>query len=159
MYDFQEQLALGKAIESELDTFFAKWYTITPVSLQEEIQSGIDRKFVRNDKEFKVEYKADFKAYSTGNIYAELSVNSDNGRTKAGWAVGSKADYIIYALVTGNAISSIYVLPQSVIAEKCEVWKGQYRNVKCMNRGYHSVGVVVPLTEVETIAKAKYKSV
>lgn len=162
MYDFNQQLKLGKNFESHLDAFFTKWYSISPVDLQIEINDGIDRIFSRNGKQFKIEYKTDFKAALTGNAYIELSVDSDNGRSKLGWAAGSKADYIIYAVVDyADCISQIYVLDNFMLKNHLDKWKGQYRHVTCQNNGYHSKGVLVPISVLESdnVVKTAFKSI
>jgi hypothetical protein len=155
MYDFQTQLSLGKQIESSLDEFFSRWYEISHVDLSDEINRGIDRMFTnkKNGEIKSIEYKADFKAGSTRNAYVELSVISDSGRTKAGWATHTQADLILYTVIRNNAIEVIYVIEPSVIQENLAVWQKAYRLVKCHNEGYHSSGVLVPLSEIAKVAK------
>ena len=158
MYDFKTQLAIGKEVEAALDTYFNKWYVVTPVTLDTEINNGIDRIFTsRQTSQTKtVEYKADFKAYQTGNVYVELSVDSDSGYRKNGWALHSVADMMIYAVINGNKIITLYIFEPLVVRNNIDKWKGQYRNVTCQNKGYHSKGILVPISEV---AKVSVKSI
>lgn len=161
MYDFQTQLAIGKEVEHALDTYFSQWYEITPVSIETEKNQGIDRLFtsIQTSQQKTVEYKADFKSFRTGNMYVELSVNSNSGHTKNGWALHSIADVIIYAVISGVKIVTIYIFSPSVIRDNLEKWKGQYRNVTCQNKGYHSKGVLVPMSEIETMALKTIKMI
>ncbi|RTK99342.1 MAG: hypothetical protein EKK57_09715 [Proteobacteria bacterium] len=161
MYDFQTQLAIGKEVENALDTYFSKWYHITPVSLDSEKNHGVDRIFtsIQTAQQKTVEYKADFKTYKTGNMYVELSVDSDSGYTKNGWALHSIADVIIYAAISGTKIVTIYIFSPFTVREYIDKWKGQYRNVVCKNKGYHSKGVLVPIREVEVMALRTIKMI
>jgi hypothetical protein len=161
MYDFQTQLAIGKEVEDALDTYFSKWYVITPASLESEKNQGIDRYFtsLKTSQQKTVEYKADFKSYRTGNMYVELSVNSDSGYTKNGWALHSVADVMIYAVISGTKIVTIYIFSPSTVRDNLEKWKGQYRNVTCQNKGYHSKGVLVPMSEIEIMAVKTIKMI
>lgn len=152
MYDFNAQLSIGKLAEDALDRYFSKWYTITPVSLAQELTKGIDRIFDGKNGRRTIEYKADYKAIETGNAYLEYEVNSDNGKFKAGWVEGSLADYVIYAVVANRVITQIYVLQPQVLRDNLPIWKEQYRIVKCHNNGYHSVGVIVPLRQLREVA-------
>lgn len=154
MYDFRTQLNAGKRIETALDKYFSKWYEILPVDLSVEINQGIDRIFTSklDGSKKSVEYKADFKSHFTGNVYIELSVNSDSGYTKNGWATHSKADIIVYSIVNGLEVVQLFILQPSVISNLLETWKGQYRNVTCNNKGYHSIGILVPMSEIERIS-------
>lgn len=154
MYDFRTQLNAGKQIEQSLDTYFSKWYLISNVDLETEKNQGIDRLFVSkvDGKTQSVEYKADFKAFSTQNIYVELSVNSDSGYQKNGWATHTQADIILYSIVNSSEVVKIFVLQPSVIVNLLDNWKGQYRNVTCQNKGYHSIGILVPTNVIEKVS-------
>lgn len=161
MYDFQTQLSIGKEVEDALDIYFSKWYKISPVSIETEKNQGIDRLFssLQTSQQRTVEYKADFKSYKTDNMYVELSVDSDSGHTKNGWALHSVADIMIYAVISGTKIIKIYIFSPSIVRDNLEKWKGQYRNVVCRNKGYHSKGVLVPLSEIEKIALKTIKMI
>ncbi len=154
MYDFKTQLEIGKLIETELDRYFSQWYEIQSVSIDVEKADGIDRIFTSKatGKSQTVEYKSDFKSASTGNIYVELSVDSDNGYSKPGWAVHSVADIILYCIINQGIISHIYILSPSVVRSFVDIWKGQYRNVTCANKGYHSKGILVPMDIVKSVS-------
>lgn len=161
MYDFQTQLAIGKEVENALDTYFSKWYNIVPVSIESEKQQGIDRVFtsLQTSHQKTVEYKADFKAHRTGNMYVELSVDSDSGYTKNGWALHSVADVMVYAVISEAKIVTIYIFNPSIVRENLDTWKGQYRNVVCRNKGYHSKGILVPMREIENISLKTIKMI
>ncbi len=86
-YDFKAQLALGKQAEYFLDRFFSRWFVIEPVDAQTERRDGYDRTFVRktNGERLKIEYKADWQAAETHNVFVEtISVYEE--RTP-GWPI------------------------------------------------------------------------
>lgn len=158
MYDFATQLELGKQVEKALDEYFGRWYDIQSVDLRDEVNQGIDRIYTNKQtgERRTVEYKADFKAFATGNAYVELSVNSDNGYSKDGWAKHSKADLILYVVVCGTLVRQIFVIKPDVIQYHLSDWQNVYRHVKCFNKSYHSVGLLVPLSIIEGIAYRSY---
>lgn len=150
IYDFQTQLALGKKIESDLDTLFSQWYQIEEVTIESEINFGYDRIFSRNGKRQAIEYKADFKSLSTGNAYVELEVVSQNSK-KNGWAVHSQADVIAYALVNGQSIKEVCNINPIKLKEALPSWREEYRKVQCNNKGWYSVGLLVPIRIIKTV--------
>lgn len=153
MYHFEEQLKLGKEVENALDLYFSKWYTIQEVSIETEIAYGYDRIFCKHGTEITklIEYKADWKTALTGNFFIELNVVSDSGREKNGWALHSKADIVIYAvLMPDNSIKKLYFLSPRKIQQQLQYLK-QFKKVECFNPTWHSVGLLVPVTEYARI--------
>jgi len=70
-YGFHEQLAKGQVQEDRLDRHFSKWYDIITATKAQQ-REGLDRMFIDGSgREVSVEYKADFRAHSTGNFYVE----------------------------------------------------------------------------------------
>lgn len=154
VYDFQTQLRLGKLVEKALDDYFSTKYQVEAVTLKTEIDCGYDRVFHVPGRSILVEYKADFKSARTGNAYVELEVISQN-RTKGGWANHSIADIIVYAVIGGNAeITSIYNIDREKMQATLPQWSENFRTVECMNDGWKSTGLLVPLTELKTVCKS-----
>jgi hypothetical protein len=148
-YDFPTQLAEGQAHELHLDEFFKQFNVeIRPATMDEQRQ-GIDRffQFERTGSVDSVEYKADSIAGKTGNAFIEtVSVDATN---KPGWAVASKAQYLVY-LVTEP--ETIYLITMAQIRSHLPRWQQQYPTKAAQNNGYRTWGVVVPVSELERIA-------
>lgn len=148
MYKFQEQLAIGEENEMKLDSFLAKWFDIDRVS-QEGQRQGIDRLFTRRDNKvtYRVEYKTDFTASRTGNAFIEtVSVDTQQ---KPGWALHSQADFLIYFLPLDGLIYAIR-MPQ--LRAQLVSWKARYPLRSIPNKGYSTIGLLVPLRELERLA-------
>lgn len=144
-YDFNGQLGKGQDAEKFLDAHFSDKFTIRDVTMEEQ-RRGIDRFFERKEdgKTISVEYKADWKAQGTGNAFVEtISVDKEN---KPGWALYSQADYLLY-YIPGPEV--IYVMKPCDVREKLEGWTKRYRKGKSPNKGYFTIGVLVPLMEFE----------
>ena len=78
-YGFQAQLKVGELGEETLDAFFAeKGYEIKNVTMKEQ-RRGIDRIFVKDGKEVKVEYKTDALTARTGNVFIETVSSNKSG--------------------------------------------------------------------------------
>lgn len=149
-YRFDTQLAQGEAGEAHLDQIFHRWYNIQPATAGQQRQ-GIDRWYTRiSDQEtFPVEYKTDHTAGRTGNAFVEtISVDTTQ---KPGWAYSSQATYLIYFVPNPE---TIYVLRMADIRAQITDWVKQYPARQIPNRGYHTVGILVPLDEFERIAVA-----
>jgi len=150
IYNFNDQLKQGEDGEYWLDEYFAPYYNIVATPTLQ--QFGIDRLFT-DDKGITstIEYKNDTTAKSTGNSFIELVSNDIQG--KLGWAFTCKADYMIYRVVGGN----IYRLRPSAIFGQLAAWN-KYERRTIRNRNYCSVGLLVPLSELEYIAVKVYKT-
>lgn len=150
-YDFKEQLAEGQAYERRLDAHFRQFaIEIRPATMDEQRQ-GIDRFFThrRTGKVDAMEYKADSLAGKTGNAFIEtISVDTTN---KPGWAVASKARYLVYMVTEPE---TIYLIDMRALHLALPVWKARYRTTSAQNNGYRTHGVLVPLLELEKIAIA-----
>lgn len=149
-YQFAEQLAVGEAWEAHLDAFFGGQFPveIRPASMEEQ-RKGIDRLFVskRTGAIDAVEYKADRLAGKTGNAFIEtVSVDATG---KPGWAVASQARYLVY-LVTEP--ETIYFIAMRRVRAALPRWRAQYAEARAQNDGYQTVGLLVPLHELERIA-------
>lgn len=147
VYDFTTQLAHGADGEAKLDAYFSKWYTIRHATRIEQ-RCGIDRVFSRPGGLFKVEYKTDTTAASTGNAFVEtVSVDTFG---KPGWAYASEADYLIYYIPGPEAI---YIIAFATLRKHLARWVKSYPVRKIPNKSYHTHGILVPLDEFERIAE------
>lgn len=113
--------------------------------METEKAEGYDRIFqYPGGTEYKMEYKTDFQASVTGNVFIE-TVSMDI-YDKPGWAYTSKADYLIYYI---PGASKLLVIPARTIRLKIERWKSMYPELRVENKGYCAYGVIVPLVEFE----------
>ena len=163
VYSFATQLAKGKEVENQLDLFFSSRYDIERVGMAHE-RRGIDRIYRRGEKTFTVEYKADFKSYSTGNCFAETvaygKYNEDGIFVpgKLGWVHTSEADYLLYLVVHPEDVPSLgeaYVVEPKALRAWVEDWSERYRTVKVYNEGFQGRGVLVPLSVLEKVSVRK----
>lgn len=147
-YDFEHQLAIGEAFERRLDQHFDRWFAITKATHAEQ-RAGIDRHFRHRvtDKSYRVEYKADQQAGSTGNAFIETTSVDRTGR--AGWAVASQADVLIYMVTEPETIYAIRLVR---LRQALATWQKTCRRVSAQNDGYRTWGYLVPLGELERIA-------
>ena len=142
-YEFKTQLAKGQKYEEILDEHFTQWYKIKPVSLQFQ-RLGIDRVFTdENDIRITVEYKTDFRAEKTGNVFIEL-ISVDKTQ-KPGWVQSSIAQLLVY-YIPGRGIITI---PMMEIKKRIKEWMKKYNVIYCANKTYKSWGLVIPISEIE----------
>lgn len=147
VHQFSDRLKRGEAVERDLDDHFAERYSIRKASMKEQT-AGIDRFFTDQDGEvFDVEYKADYRASETGNVFVEtVSVDS---RGVEGWAYTSKADWLVYAFPQERR----YVLLRLAdLRAKLPEWLRIFPRGKARNATYHTHGVLVPVGEFEKLA-------
>lgn len=149
-YSLRRQLEKGERWEKYLDSLFVDNFSIRPATRQQQRQ-GIDRIFTHKlwGTEYRIEYKADKTAARTGNAFIETtSVDTWN---KPGWALTCQSDFLIYYIV---GIGPAYILRPRDIKANVSEWQGRYPERKIPNKGYHTVGLLVPLAELERFAVA-----
>lgn len=146
-YGFKEQLLKGKEGEARLDTYFSKWYFVSPVTMDLE-RKGIDRKFKRGSIVTYAEYKTDSLTQKTGNIFVETISVDTLGRL--GWAWTCTADLLMYLALP----NTLYVVNPTKVRECIEVWQKAYGVRSVKNKGYKSVGIPVPVREFSKICES-----
>ena len=143
--------------EDRLDRHFSKWYDIITATKAQQ-REGLDRMFIDGSgREVSVEYKADFRAHSTGNFYVETVSRgnySEDGEwivEKDGWIYTSTARVMAYLVV---ATGELIMLELSSMRERLQDWVrlNKYRSVTVRNFGYQGRGLLVPLGEIRGIA-------
>lgn len=147
-YDFRAQLSAGQRGEAILDRFFRRAYVITPASDAEQ-RTEIDRWFTnrKSGRRFSVEFKTDSLAGKTGNAFIETtSVEEQN---KPGWATMSQAEYLIYFVRDPDAI---YVVRFKDLRWRLPGWELTCARKSVANKGWTTVGLLVPLAELERCA-------
>lgn len=149
-YNFRDQNRIGVAGEDTLDHHFRHIYTVKPASADEQ-SCGIDRWFWNDPGElpFAVEYKTDWVARKTDNAFIEL-YHTDRGE-RSGWAYTSKSHILVY-YVPGPDAEMAYWVPFTALRAALPGWRLKYRTASVPNRTYKTVGLCVPLRELERIA-------
>jgi len=149
-FKFGAQNASGVAGEQSLDATFAKHFGIAPATDADQ-RRGIDRYFTRRDTTpatFTVEYKTDRRARTTHNAFIEVG-HSDV--PSGGWAHTSRADILVY-YVAGDNAEMAYWIDFAILRAQLPRWAALYRLVSVPNQGYDTIGLIVPLGELERIA-------
>jgi hypothetical protein len=149
IFDFETKLAEGQQYEQRLDGFFARYdIDIRPATMEEQRQ-GIDRFFTSRTTGTvdAVEYKADSRAGQTGNAFIETVSVDTTG--KPGWAVASRARYLVYLVTEPEAV---YLVPMRRLRLQINRWQREYPTGSAANGSYTTKGLLVPLRELEKIA-------
>lgn len=145
-YNMRDQLEVGRKGERELDGHFGRWWLIEKASRQEQLRQ-IDRHW-RSRRvpalRRSVEYKTDGIADDTGNAFIE--VVSVDASARAGWALISAADLLLYYLWRSK---TFFLAPMPVVRTHVPIWlmKHGLAGRKTPNEGYNTRGICVPLSE------------
>lgn len=143
----------GKMAEALLDKYFQRrgWHITQTTPEEEREKYWGDRKYVKDNKIYYIEYKYDARTFKTGNIFLE-TISVDTADTP-GWVYTCRADYIFYACWS---MQEILVFTPATLRKNIENFKLQYRTVATaagLNNGYRTHGVLVPYAEAKKIAK------
>lgn len=143
---------LPTVTDAEAKSTFGDWFlhligkpgfTVSPATGEEQRQ-GIDRHF---SLPLTVEYKTDATAVRTHNAFIE-TVSVDTAG-KRGWAYTSEADVLVY-YIPGDEL--LYIVRFSRLRARLPHWLDLFPSRRIPNRGYHTVGLLVPLEELEECA-------
>lgn len=156
MHTFDKSNAAGLAGESRvLAHLESTGWTIRRVGMDDGQRDGVDA--VGTDPEgveHRIEVKADAIAQRTHRAAIETVSNDVSGRP--GWVHTSKADFILY-LVEGDDV--LYWLRPAALRGRLPEWQrraergaGNFRTFAAPNRGYRTLGVLVPLAALEDVA-------
>ena len=98
-----------------------------------------------------IEIKNDFRAHLTGNAFIEIISNDQSGRM--GGFVTSTADWLIYHVYFSRQLTLVKMdLLQSMIP----TWKAQYRTAQAPNKEFNTIGLLVPLSVLKSLAFNTY---
>lgn len=156
-YNFKEDYARGLEGEVFLDDFFSRQYPDIEIqeATPEQQRLGIDRVFDNGNRQWGVEYKTDYIAENSGNIFLEMTVNH-YPNPKLGWAVGSQADILIYYIPK----VAVYSIPFPLLRTQMDTWVTQLGwRLVTNNRGkenqYTAYGMLLPVYRLERDIKLK----
>ncbi len=153
MFDFEEQLAVGKKgellvksyYESQLDEGKTKF--IVRDAKEEEQKKGADFFIINNELGHKfVEVKTDTRAEETGNVALEIQMVY--GDTKAiGCALKTFPDYLFYWIYPTNQL--LYWTPDDLVPYILDwVIESKYRIVDTENKNFFSRSIIVPIEDL-----------
>jgi hypothetical protein len=133
-----------------LDKNFMEQHYVIPVPLELD-KKGIDRVFVSREtfEPMTIEYKNDFRSAETGNAFIEICSVHKEECEKEGWVYTCEAEFLVYHDV-GNKVA--YIVDVENLQYKVDDWIRLYQEAKSFNPGYHSVGILVPMSEIKDIA-------
>ena len=140
VYYFEAQLEKGEEYEGILDTFFSSQYDIEEATFEQQ-HLGIDRLFTSKKRGVRasVEYKTDFIAQKTGNVFIEAM---DGDSEPRGWASSSTAQILVYFIPEMNVIFMADMLKIKLDIDFLCVKYG-IRTVK--NPTYNILGAPIPI--------------
>lgn len=150
VHDFKEKLAESQETSKILDDHFSNEFFILPTPLDLD-KRGVDRVYIDKEdmKPYTVEYKQDSRCKDTGNAFVEICSVYREECEKQGWAHTCCADYLLYHDVCNNVV---YIIPVESMRGVLAGWISSYGRGRAYNKGYHSVGVLVPMQEFTKIA-------
>ncbi len=150
-WGFEERLKAEKLATARFDTLIKKCINtqINPATAAQDLQ-GIDRWYdMHGTKELvSVQYKVDFKAATWDRAFCEL-VHVGPSYLKHGWMYKCIADWLVI-YVPDNHIC--YWLKPAHLRNLRDGWVRKYELKKSPNKGYWSIGVVVPLSIIKKVA-------
>lgn len=145
----KDQFKRGKDVEAWLDKFFQRrgWKITQTTPYEERVLRLGDRRFWKDGRCLRVEYKSGIQTFYTGNIFLEtVSVDTAN---KPGWVYTCKADVIFYATLLNK---KILVLRPDKLRGQMETLKVKFREVATkhhQNDNYNTHGLIVPFVYAE----------
>lgn len=146
---FKKQFDAGKSNEDKIANYFTKdGWTVTQLSQHDERKLKLgDKHFSKGDCSFNVEIKQDGKAAYTGNLFLEIV--SVNVAGVAGWMETTNAAYVV---TTIPALKKILIFRTDVLRDSIDDLKSKFKVLptrKELNKGYSSLGIIVPITYAE----------
>ena len=151
MFDFEEQLAVGKKgeqlvryyYESQLDDGKTKF--IVRDAKEEEQKKGADFFIINNELGCRyIEVKTDTRAEETGNVALEVQVVYGDTDKRIGCALKTFPDFLMYWIYPTNRI--LYWNPERLIPYIMDwIINKEYRIVDAENKNFFSRSLIVPI--------------
>jgi hypothetical protein len=147
VHQYQASCAVERRWAPVLDEWLSAEYLVREATTEEQWR-GIDRFLADGENTYTVDYKCDEKWKGTGNVFVEITSNQKTGR--AGWALTSEADWLMYFLTPARVLA----LRFETLRRDLPAWQKRYPIRSARNEeGYITVGVCVPVRVVEVIAE------
>ena len=154
VHDFRASLRRGKAVEKEVQALYEELGFKVATATRAEQLDGVDLHVrVRTDMTpgswRKLEVKFDERSAETGNIFIELYSDEDAG--KKGWALTTTANMVLVVCPSENGTQMYFLRPKELRVVLGR-WKAMYQSHRAYNATYNSLGVCVPLRELDALA-------
>lgn len=147
-HNFKE--SMENALEDVIDKFLQELKYDTVEANREDQRKGIDRWLNGNTP---VEYKTEWRVSDTGNFFIETVSVLNATQNKTGWIHYSEAEYIVYYLPKENFI---FFVTLEELRKALPLWVVNHKTTSAQNKGYISLGILVPRKEVEALAFKTY---
>ena len=146
-YGFDEQVEREREQGYVLDAYYsAQGALVEQATPAEDKYEDTDRWFTTDKGRFRIQYKHDFKAHSTHNLFVETTSSPKAGHTwqQVGWAYHCSADFILYHVVSAQHV--LWLRPAAVT--KCiDLWLKSCRIGAAENDTYWTYGALVPISK------------
>lgn len=150
-FDFDEQLQIGGRLERRIARSVSNEECVLPVPRRLQHRPfHMDQIWISREWPHRVrtvEITGDWRAAETGNALIEVHSVDVEGRPGKYWETW--ANLAVHALPSEGYG---YVVKVDAIQSHMTAWSHDYREVKIPNDGYHTVGLPVPLSEIESIS-------
>ena len=151
MFDFEEQLAVGKKGEQLVRYYYesqqdeGKTKFIVRDAKEEEQKKGADFFIINNELGCRyVEVKTDTRAEETGNVALEVQVVYGDTDKRIGCALKTFPDFLMYWIYPTNRI--LYWNPERLIPYIMDwIINKEYRIVDAENKNFFSRSLIVPI--------------
>ena len=153
MFDFKEQLAIGKKGEQLVRSYYesqgadGKSKFIVRDAREEEQKKGADFFIINNELGSRyIEVKTDTRAEDTGNVALEVQVVYEGTKT-IGCALKTFPDFLFYWIYPTNQL--LYWNPEELVPYIID-WliDDKYRIVDAENKNFFSRSLIVPIEDL-----------
>ena len=153
MFDFEEQLAIGKKGEQLVRSYYesqgadGKSKFIVRDAREEEQKKGADFFIINNELGSRyIEVKTDTRAEDTGNVALEVQIVYGDTKT-IGCALKTFPDFLFYWIYPTNQL--LYWNPEELVPYIID-WliDDKYRIVDAENKNFFSRSLIVPIEDL-----------
>ena len=155
MFDFEEQLEIGKQGEKLIKRFYETQKTeedknkyIVRDARKEEQLKGADFFIINNELGTRyVEVKTDTRAEQTGNVALEIQIVYGDTDKRIGCALKTFPDFLMYWIYPTNRV--LYWNPERLIPYIMDwIINQEHRIVDAENKNFFSRSLIVPIEEL-----------
>jgi hypothetical protein len=153
MFDFDEQLAIGKQGEVLVRKYYesqkddGKTKFIVRDARKEEQQKGADFFILNNELGTRyIEVKTDTQAVDTKNVALEIQMVYGDTK-KIGCSLKTFADYLFYWIHPTNEL--LYWNPEELVPYIIDwIIEGKYKTIIAENKNFFSRNLIVPISDL-----------
>lgn len=148
-YDFYAQLAIGQKGEQKVHDYLSQEWQLIHAEIPQEIEQGIDFIGLHKTTGKRRSFEVKTDSYTSGNCFIE-TVKNDVSKA-LGWVYTCQADRLLYYLP--NLGGKLLIIQPLILRANLPVWETKFRSVEVPNPGYKTIGLLVPVTELEAISE------